>query len=116
MNNYNRGHFAEFIAGLYLRLKGYHQIAVNHTFKRGSGVGEIDLIFKHKQTLIFVEVKQRQTIAQASYSIFPAQQKRIRRAAEVFIKQNKHYMNYDIRFDVVLIKFPFCIMHIKNAF
>lgn len=48
-------------ACFYLWLKGYKIIAKRYKTAKG----EIDIIAKHKNTLIMTEVKQRQTIEQA---------------------------------------------------
>ena len=112
----NKGKLAEFIALQYLRLKGYSLVSRNYITKRGTGAGEVDIITKNQNTLIFIEVKKRKDIITASYSIQPRQQQRIRRTAEVFLAHHPEYQNFNIRFDAVLIKFPFTIKHIKNAF
>ncbi len=114
---YNQsGHVAEFMALQYLRLKGYALVACNYVTGRGTGAGEIDLIVKNQDTLAFIEVKKRKDINTAAYSILPKQQMRIRRAAEIFLAHHCEYQNFNIRFDAVLIEFPFKIKHIENAF
>ena len=116
MNSYLSGKLAEFMALQYLRLKGYSLIARNHKTGRGTGAGEIDLIVKLKQTIIFVEIKKRTSISSAAYAIHPKQQSRIRKAASAFLAHHPQYQQSDIRFDAVLIKFPFSISHIIDAF
>lgn len=116
MTNNKSGHFAEFMALQYLRLKGYEPVACNYITGRGTGAGEVDLIVKNQNTLVFIEVKKRQNIATAAYSILPKQQNRIRRAAEVFLAHHEEYAAFNIRFDAVLIEFPFKIRHLENAF
>ena len=66
--------------------------------------------------MVFAEVKKRKDISTAAYSIRPQQQERIRRAAEIFISRHPEYQNLDIRFDAILVQFPFTIEHIENAF
>ena len=116
MNNYRSGHLAEYIALWFLRLKGYRKIALNYFVGKGCGAGEVDIIVCKKKTLVFVEVKKRSSIVEASYAISQNQQKRIRRAAEVFLKNNSQYIDYDIRFDAILLQHPFKVCHLKNAF
>ena len=110
------GKAAEFAARQYLKLKGYSVVCTNYVVGRGTGAGEVDLIVKKKQTLVFVEVKKRQDFDTAAYAILPKQQVRIRRAAEVFLARFSEYQNFDIRFDAILIQFPLRIQHIENAF
>ena len=116
MNNYHIGHFAEFVALIFLRLHGYKKVAINYITGKGTKAGEIDLIVCKKNTLVFVEVKKRQDLGTAAYSILPKQQQRIRKAAENFIAINKKYQNFDIRFDAVLFSRAWKIKHLKNAF
>lgn len=116
MNNYKSGHFAEILALWLLRIKGYRKVRMNYFIGRGNGAGEVDLIMSKGKTIVFIEVKKRTSLTDASYAILPKQQKRIRRTAEVFIKNNNRYSDYNIRFDAVLISFPFCFCHLKNAF
>lgn len=55
MSNISLGKFGENIAAQYLAEKGYKLLEKNFYTR----FGEIDLIFKHKETIIFVEVKTR---------------------------------------------------------
>ncbi|WP_331256054.1 YraN family protein [Candidatus Bealeia paramacronuclearis] len=105
------GQFAEKLAAYYLRLKGYH--ILHHRF--ASPVGEIDLIAKRNDSLVFVEVKARKTKAIAAESISPHQKRRIERAGEYFLQNWKGPSPQTIRFDVVLIapwRWP---EHIRSA-
>ena len=114
--NYRKGHAAEWLALMYLRLKGYRRIAVNYVTGRGSGAGEVDLILCRGQTIIFAEVKIRRSLDEAAEAILPRQQERVRRGAEAFLQQNPQYQGYDIRFDAVLIERPCRVRHLENAF
>ena len=116
MKNYHSGHFAETLALAYLRLKGYSKLADNYVTGKGTGAGEVDLIVRKGNIIVFVEVKKRTTIENAAYAITIKQQTRIRRAAEAFLAAYPQYANCDIRFDAVLVQFPYKIEHIKNAF
>ena len=116
MINNLSGKLAEHLALLFLRLKGYLLVEHNHITGRGTGAGEIDLIVKKAQTLVFVEVKKRSSLSTAAYSISPKQQNRIRRAAETYLATHPQYYNFDIRFDAILIASNLKILHIQNAF
>lgn len=115
MNNYHRGHFAEFLARMYLTLRGYHFVCRNFVTGRGTTAGEIDLIVRRSKTLVFVEIKQRQTLELAAYAIADKQKQRIIRGAQSFLQHHPQYTGFDIRFDAVLIELPWHIRHIKNA-
>lgn len=116
MTNDYSGRMAEFMALQHLRLKGYMLVACNYVTGRGTGAGEVDLIVKNQTTLVFVEVKKRKDVVTAAYSILPKQQERIRRAAEIFLSRHSEYNDFEVRFDAVLVKMPFAIEHIENAF
>ena len=116
MAKLSSGRTAEFMALQYLRLKGYSLVACNYITGRGTGAGEVDLIVKNQTSLVFVEVKKRKSLEQAAYAIKPKQQLRIRKGAEAFLAKHPEYENFDIRFDAVLIKFPFGFEHVENAF
>ena len=116
MNSFRSGHFAETAARWFLRLKGYVFVTANYVTGRGTGAGEVDLIVKRGKTLVFVEVKKRTSIENAAYAIEARQQKRIRRAAKAFLAAHEKYREYDIRFDAVLITWPFSVCHLENAF
>ncbi|KLN60903.1 hypothetical protein WH96_10640 [Kiloniella spongiae] len=110
-NSYTTGRYAEALSALYLRCKGYKILDKNYKTR----VGEIDLIAKRKSLICFIEVKKRQNIEAASQAINFAQQKRIIHAAEYFLKQNPQYLEFDQRFDAVLIGATVFPYHIKNA-
>ena len=111
----NTGHIAEFLARLFFRLKGYRILKKNYKSALKIPAGEVDFIALKNKTLVFVEVKKRQSIEIARYAIKPNQKKRIVNAAKLFIHQNKHFQNHNIRFDAIFIKLPLSIVHIKNA-
>lgn len=115
MTNYYNGKLAEFLARCYLRLHGYHIVDKNVIIGRGTTAGEIDIVAKCGHCLVFVEVKKRQNINTAAYAISQKQQQRIIRSAACFIQKHPYYQKYDIRFDAILIAFPFSILHLKNA-
>ena len=115
MNNYHRGKFAELLAAFYMLCHGYRIVGRNYVTGRGTTAGEIDLICRKRHTLVFMEIKQRQTTEKAAYAISRTQQQRIIRGAQSFVKSHPQYKNDDIRFDAVLIVIPFNICHIKNA-
>ncbi len=114
MNKKRKGNFAEFSARLYLRLKGYQIVEKNYITGRGTTAGEIDIIARKKNTIIFVEVKERKTLEDALYAIKPQQKKRILNAAKFYLAKHPFYQKFDVRFDAVFVSF-FRIYHIQNA-
>lgn len=115
MNNNKSGKIAEFLARNIMRFKGYRIVSKNLITGKGTHAGEIDIIALRGRTLVFVEVKKRSSLDNAAYAISESQKQRIIKAAEVFIKRSSSYQDYNLRFDAILIKFPYSFRHIENA-
>jgi len=107
-----KGRWAEKAALFYLRLKGYK--LVFHRYK--TPVGEIDLIVKKGDFIVFVEVKTRKTKVLAYSAVPQKSQKRLRNAALYFIQKNCNKSPHVYRFDVVLIFTHSKPIHLVNAF
>lgn len=71
MNNYQNGHLAEYMAMWFLRFRGYRLLFQNYRCGKGTHAGEVDLIMLKKKTVVFIEVKQRQTLEKAAYAVLP---------------------------------------------
>lgn len=99
--SYQIGLFSEFLARCFLRFHGYHILHNRYVTGKNTNRAEIDIIAKHKNTIVFIEVKARQTIDAAWNAITPVQAARLRRAAETYLI-NKHWMG-DARFDVIVV-------------
>ena len=79
---------------------------------------EIDLIARHGDTMVFVEVKTRrnEVYGRPAAAVNREKRRRLSRAAVTFLQKRKLRPPY-IRFDVVeVIEEPFEIRHIENAF
>ncbi len=110
--NEKRGHRAESVALIFLRLKGYRLLA--HRFK--SHHGEIDLIMRKGQTTAFIEVKARATTDAALASVTPTQAKRISAAASLWMTRDAKAALGFCRFDIVSVNAYLWPTHIPNAF
>jgi putative endonuclease len=108
---YQRGLWAEALAGFYFLLKGYSILK----FRFKTHVGEIDLVTKKGKTLVFVEVKLRQTGDIAAESIHAKNQSRVRRAAELYLQKHPQYTGMGIRFDALVLAPGAWPRHIENA-
>ncbi len=95
---YYFGIIAEIIASFYLRLKFYQIIA--HRLK--TPFGEIDLIAKKGNTIIFLEIKARNDTSLMDF-ISKYQQQRIIKAAQYFILTTSRYQKFSLRFDAIII-------------
>lgn len=103
---------AETLAAWYLRLTGWRILKRRYKTK----AGEIDLIAKRRKTVAFVEVKARRTRRAALEAVTPASQKRIVRAAKIFVAQHAKAGFYTLRFDIVIVR-PWALPErIENAF
>ncbi len=110
--SHQRGILAEGAAEILLRAKGYKILAKRYKTK----VGEVDIIATDDDVLVFIEVKARQTLDDALFSITPKMRVRISDAAMAFLAENTKYTSYPMRFDVMAVKLPFTIRHMENAF
>ena len=95
-----RGRRAELMAAWFLRLKGYRVLA--HRYR--TPAGEIDLIARRGRTLAFVEVKERPDETAALEAVTPTAQRRIARAAALWVSRHPAAAELDLRFDVVLAR------------
>ncbi|MFK8011979.1 MAG: YraN family protein [Marinicellaceae bacterium] len=96
------GDYWENYACTYLKKKKLKKIKRNFNCK----AGEIDIIMSEKNTLIFIEVKYRKddSWVSALESVTRSKQRRIIKAAQLFLLQNKKYVDWNCRFDVLSIQ------------
>ena len=99
--SYQIGLYSEFLARMYLRFHGYRILKSRYVTGKNTNRAEIDIIAKHKNTIVFIEVKAHKTIDSSWNSITPQQAQRLRCAAETYLIQN-HWMG-DARFDVIIV-------------
>jgi len=103
---------AESRAAVLLIAKGYRIVARRWR----SPVGEIDIVARRRNTLVFVEVKARARLDDAAESVIARQQRRIVAAAEIWLADHPDDIASDIRFDVVLVAPKSLPRHIQAAF
>ena len=96
---YRRGHRAEWLAGLLLQSRGYRIAA--RRFK--TPVGEVDLIARKADLVLFVEVKARSHHQAALDSISRSAQRRIEAAAQWWLAQQADAGHLNWRFDVITV-------------
>lgn len=106
------GTIGEIDAEKYLKDKGFVIVTTNYKNR----MGEIDIIAKDENTLVFVEVKRRATLAfgRPCEAVDERKQHKIRKTAELYLVTTKNYYA-DVRFDVIEILGDE-INHIENAF
>lgn len=96
----------------YLRKKSYKILQTNFKTK----LGEFDIVAKDRNTIVFIEVKRRESLAfgRPSEAVDVRKQSKIRRTAEGYLIRNK-LLDVPVRFDVVELVGEI-INHIENAF
>jgi putative endonuclease len=94
------GRSAEILAEQWLQKKGYRILARNLRL----GGGELDLIAQDHDTLVFIEVKGRQTdqYGGAPYAIDDRKKRQIIKLASYYLSQHG-LSNQLCRFDVILV-------------
>jgi putative endonuclease len=109
---FRRGLSAETRAAALLVAKGYRVVA--RRWK--SPVGEVDIVARRRNVLVFVEVKTRSTLDGAAEAVTPRQQRRIIAAAQAWIAAHPDDVACDIRFDAVLVAPRRLPRHLPGAF
>jgi putative endonuclease len=111
------GGAGEDLAAAVLVKKGYRIIERNYRY----GKGEIDIIAKDGDVLVFIEVKARKNLEYGppELAITKGKQQQIKKIASAYLYE-KEIKETDCRIDVIAIQFmpkqkP-RINHIKNAF
>ena len=114
-----RGNWGEERAALFLRLHGYRIVERNFRCRQG----EIDIIARKGEVVVFVEVKQRKNadFGEAREFVTYSKQRRVIAAAELWLL--KTGCELQPRFDVIEVYAPEGtktlfpeINHIENAF
>ena len=120
MHSYNKdiGSFGEALARDYLISKGYKILNMNFRNK----FGEIDIICKKNNLLIFCEIKSRYSKSFGSpiESITCYKQKQIIKLSELYLISKKYY-NFNVRYDIIEVIFntitsSHIINHVQDAF
>jgi putative endonuclease len=113
------GQRGEAAAERFLRRRGYKTLARSDRF----GPGELDLVMLDGKTIVFVEVKTRQSQAMGhpAEAVDAHKQRRLTRMAVAFLKRHRLLESCPARFDVVAVTWPDgkrrpMIEHIKDAF
>ncbi len=100
---YQYGKSSEALAADYCLARGDEILAKNFRIRRG----EIDLILRHGQVLVFLEVKARMPGSQIhpAYSIGQYKQRRLGLAARFFLAKNPYVLEkvQEMRFDLLVL-------------
>lgn len=114
MNKRQIGTGKEELTASYLIKNGYHILERNYRCRQG----EIDIIAKDGNYLVFVEVKYRKTgkWGDPAEAVDRPKQHRICRAARYYLYQHRYGEDQPCRFDVAALYGDGRISYIKGAF
>ena len=107
-----RGRTGEWRAALALFVKGYRIVGRNFRTR----LGEIDIIARKGDLIVFVEVKARPDAAEAADAVTFEAQRRIANAAELWIARQPDSGRLSWRFDIVAVLPGRWPIHFEDAF
>lgn len=114
--NKKTGNSGENRASIFLEDSGYEIICRNWRTR----CGEVDIIARKGDVLVFVEVKTwpRGDFFSLADAVNKTKQKRIIETAKCFMIEHRQYNNCFVRFDVLAVDMPGLakMYHIENAF
>ncbi len=99
-NKKSAGDYGEQLAAGFIKNLGYEIIKQNFRY----GHGEIDLVAKDKDVLVFIEVKYRKNLefGEPEYAVKTSKQKQLKKIAEAYLAINE-IKDQNCRMDVVAI-------------
>lgn len=109
---HRRGRGAEWLAALALLARGYRIAAIRHRTR----LGEIDVIARRGDLVAIIEVKARPTLAEAMDAVGYESQRRIDRAADLWLARQPDRARLSLRYDLVAVlpwRWP---VHVENIF
>lgn len=97
----HRGQWAERVAKTYLTARGLKPLCENYSFKGG----EIDLIMRDGETIVFIEVRYRKSsgFGNGAESVTSAKQRRVVATAQHYLQHTPELSDQPCRFDVIAI-------------
>ena len=109
---FRTGLSAESRAAVYLMAKGYRILAKRFR----TPYGEIDLVARRRNLVVFIEVKARASLDAAAYAVTARQQQRIIDAAQAWLMAHPEHADFELRFDAMLIAPRRLPRHLLAAF
>ncbi|MBO9411506.1 MULTISPECIES: YraN family protein [unclassified Ruegeria] len=110
--SYQAGQSAEMRVATDYERRGF---SIDHRRWRGAG-GEIDLIARDANGLVFIEVKKSSSFDQAASRINRRQMNRICASAAQFLEHEPDGQLTNVRFDAALVDASGAVQIIENAF
>lgn len=105
------GAAAETAALAFLEARGFTAVARNWRCRQG----EIDLVLRQAQLLVFAEVRlrNRDDFGGAAASVTPAKQRKIVASAGAFLQHHPEFSTCDCRFDVLAVRAGPAAWHVR---
>jgi putative endonuclease len=103
---------AESLAAALLLAKGYRILSR----RLRTPVGEVDIVARRGDTLVFVEVKARERLDDAAEAVTERQKRRIIAATQMWLATHPNDARQNIRFDAILVAPRRWPRHIVGAF
>ncbi|MDQ0455365.1 YraN family protein [Rhizobium paknamense] len=107
-----RGRLAEWLAVLFLLLKGHRILALRHRNR----FGEVDIIARKGDLIVLVEVKARASERLGVDAVSHDSQRRIRAAGDAWLSRRSDAHRLSIRCDIVVVLPGRWPQHFKDAF
>ncbi len=93
------GHRSEWVAALWLMLRGYQILG----FRLKSPAGEIDILARRGRVLAVVEVKRRQSLDAARMAVTDIQYERLLAAGRQVLRGRPSLAGHELRIDMVAL-------------
>lgn len=106
------GRWSEYRAALALLLKGYRIVALRYKTK----AGEVDIIARRGDLVIFVEVKARRDLRAGVDAVSYTAEKRIENAADHWLRRQSDATRLSLRYDIIVVRPWRWPTHFEGAF
>lgn len=81
-----------------------------------TAAGEVDIVARRDDLLVFAEVKARPTLADAALALSSRQRARLLLAGEILLGDNPAWRTAALRFDVLVVDAAGTVRRIRDAF
>jgi putative endonuclease len=101
----NLGRLGEELAAREYQRLGFEIIARNYVFPKGVRVGELDLVCRKANLLVFVEVKLRRSDSFGGplAAVDRSKQRKLVKMAKLFLQAHRQYQALDYQIDVAAV-------------
>ena len=106
------GRWSEYRAALALIIKGYRIVALRYKTKSG----EVDIIARRGDLVIFVEVKARKDLRAGVEAVSYTAERRIENAADHWLRRQSDATRLSLRHDIIVVRPWRWPTHFEGAF